>query len=257
MKRHCKLTVFLLSFCLLTSMRQAFPAESLLLYAAASTSNAFSDIIKKFNTSQNAIKVKASFASSSTLAKQIQAGAPAHLFVSANPKWMDFLEQQNLIIPESRINFLNNKIVLISPLFKPIAVEMKANFDFNNQLNGKLCLGDPDHVPAGIYAKQALISLNWWDRVKPKLVGTKDVRAALALVERGECAAGIVYSTDANSSNKIKVIAEFSDKTHDPIVYPIARLISSPDLTMSFINFLQTPESQAVFKKYGFNMKAR
>ncbi len=257
MKRHCKLTVFLLSFCLLTSMRQAFPAESLLLYAAASTSNAFSDIIKKFNTSQNAIKVKASFASSSTLAKQIQAGAPAHLFISANPKWMDFLEQQKLIIPETRINLLHNKIVLIAPASRPIQVIMSKNFDLAKQLHGRLCLGDPDHVPAGIYARQAFKSLGWWEAVKSRLVGTVDVRAALALVEHGECAAGVVYATDAISSKKVDIIAEFPDKTHEPIVYPMAKIAASPDSTSAFIQFLQTPQSQDIFKKYGFIMQNR
>ncbi len=256
MKKHSKLTALLLIFSL-TLVRPVFSAESLLLYAAASTSNAFSEIIKKFNSSQNSIKVKASFASSSTLAKQIQAGAPAHLFISANPKWMDFLEQQKLIIPETRSNLLHNKIVLITPSSKPIQVSMTKDFDFDKQLHGRLCLGDPDHVPAGIYAKQAFKSLGWWKVLKPKLVGTVDVRAALALVEQGECHAGVVYSTDAIASKKVNVIAEFPDKTHEPIVYPMARTIASSDSISTFIDFLQSPQSQDIFKKYGFIMHNR
>ncbi len=251
-----RLTVFLLGFSLMIA-QPASSAETLLLYAAASTHNPISRIIKQFNASQKEVRVKASFASSSTLAKQIQAGAPAHIFISANPRWMDFLKQRRLIIPGTRKNLLHNKIVVISPASKPIVVKMKKDFDFAAQLDGKLCLGDPDHVPAGIYAKQGLGFFNWWNIIKPRVVGTKDVRAALALVERGECSAGVVYATDAVVSKKVKVIAEFPSKSHDPIVYPIARLIDSPDSATAFIDYVNTQKSRMIFEQYGFTMDKR
>jgi len=257
MKKHHRITILLFGFSLLMAAQAVFSSETLLLYAAASTYNPISEIIGQFNNLQKEIKVKASFASSSTLAKQIQAGAPAHLFISANPKWMDFLERQNLIAPGSRTNLLRNKIVLISPASKPLTVKMEKQYDFAGQFDGKLCMGDPDHVPAGIYAKQGLSFFNWWDDIKPKVVGTKDVRAALTLVERGECSAGIVYTTDASASQKVKIIAEFPSKSHDPVVYPIARLTNSPDSTATFITFVKTPISQKIFEQYGFTMEKR
>jgi molybdate transport system substrate-binding protein len=255
MDKTQKFSVFLLGTLLFIAPSPGSTAEKLLLYAAASTYHAVSEIIKNFNNAQNEIRVKASFASSSTLAKQIQAGAPADLYISANPKWLDFLGHNRLIIPESQIDLLYNSIVLIAPVSSSMTVKLKKGFNFAAQLNGKLCLGDPDHVPAGIYAKQALTALNWWDTIKSSIVGTKDVRAALALVERGECAAGIVYTTDAKASQKITVLGQFPPRTHEPIVYPVARIASSSEEAATFITFLQSPQSRKVFKKHGFSTK--
>ncbi len=242
---------YLLTLFLVT--QPAMAVEKLLVYAAASTSNAISEIIEQYNQQNPDIQIKVSFASSSTLAKQIEAGAPAHLYISANPKWMDYLQERKLIIDKSRLNLLSNKIVMVTPLGKGFEVEMNKDFDLAEILTSKLCLGDPDHVPVGIYAKQALVSLDWWSKVKSSVVGTKDVRAALTLVERGECAAGIVYSTDASASKKIELIAEFPAESHSPIVYPIATLVSAPDSSQIFLNYLGTLEVKAIFKKYGFN----
>jgi molybdate transport system substrate-binding protein len=240
---------------LITLLLLAQPAaavDKLLVYAAASTSNAVTEIIEQYNQENPEVQVKVSFASSSTLAKQIEAGAPAHLFISANPKWMDYLQEQKLIINESRLNLLSNKIVIVAPLGKGFKVEMNEDFDLAENLKGKLCLGDPDHVPAGIYAKQALVSLDWWDKVKTSVVGTKDVRAAVTFIERGECLAGIVYATDASASQKIDLIAEFPADSHDPIVYPVATLASAPALADTFLNYLNTSHIKSIFKKYGF-----
>ncbi|MCF6204142.1 MAG: molybdate ABC transporter substrate-binding protein [Methylococcaceae bacterium] len=228
-------------------------AEKVLVYAAASTSNAVSEIIKQYNQVSPDSKVKASFASSSTLAKQIEAGAPAHVFISASPGWMDYLQERNLIVKQSRKNILSNTIVLITPKGKPISVEMNKTYNFSTHLEGKLCIGDPSHVPVGIYAKQALESMGWWKEVKPYIVGTKDVRAALAFVELAECNAGIVYSTDANKSKKVELAAEFPADSHNPIVYPVAKLASANESTDSFITYLSSPQALAIFKKYGFN----
>ncbi len=229
-----------------------FSAEKLLVYAAASTSQALTKIIDQYHQQNPDIQVKVSFASSSTLAKQIEAGAPAHLYISANPTWMDFLQKQGLIINKSRLNLLSNKIVLISPKDQHFNVEMRKYFNLTTPLKGKLCMGDPAHVPAGIYAKQALVSLGWWDNIKSSIVGTKDVRAALTFVERGECAAGIVYLTDARSSTKVSVLAEFPANTHKAVVYPAARLTSSPNSAAAFLTYLSSPPARIVFKQYGF-----
>lgn len=227
--------------------------EKLLVYAAASTSHAITEIIEQYNKQHPDVQVKVSFASSSTLAKQIEAGAPAHVYISANPKWMDYLQERKLIINNSRLNMLSNKIVLIAPKGQPFQVEMNKDFDFAGNLSGKLCLGDPDHVPVGTYAKQALVSLAWWDKLKSSVVGTKDVRAALVFVERGECVAGIVYATDASSSDKIDLIATFPADSHSPVVYPVAALVSAPASAHNFLNYLGTPQVKSIFNKYGFS----
>lgn len=243
---------FLLTLTFFLFSHSISATEKVLIYAAASTSKAVSEIIERFNENSTESKAKASFASSSTLAKQIEAGAPAQIFISANPKWMDYLQERDLIVNQSRKDLLSNKIVLITPKEKPIAVEMDKSYNFSKQLTGKICLGDPSHVPAGIYAKQALESMGWWDNVKPHIVGTKDVRAALTFVELAECSAGIVYSTDANESNKVQVVAEFPVNSHRPIVYPIAKLASANESADSFFNFISSPQALAIFKKYGF-----
>jgi len=227
--------------------------ENVLLYAAASTRNAITEVTNLFNKENPAIKVKVSFASSSTLATQINAGAPAHVYISANPKWMDYLQKRHLIINESRHDLLQNKIVLIAPSDSLMTVEMTKEFDLSKKLKGKLCLGEPSHVPVGIYAKQALISLGWWKNIKSQIVGTKDVRAALVFVERGECDAGIVYSTDASVSKKIKILANFSEDTHKPIIYPISTLASAPEAATTFVQYLSSAQAQEIFKKYGFS----
>ena len=238
---------------LLQVFQPVLAAEKLLVYAAASTNNAISEIIDRYNIQNPSIQAKVSFASSSMLAKQIEAGAPAHIYISANPRWMDYLQERQLIIDESRSNILGNKLVLIAPKGEYFDLKMDKTTGLAEKLDGKLCLGDPDHVPAGLYAKQALTSLGWWDMIKPSVVGTKDVRATLTLVEQGECAAGIVYFTDANSSTKTDFIAEFPADSHSPIIYPVAVLTSAPASAHSFLNFLGTPQAKSIFKKYGFN----
>jgi molybdate transport system substrate-binding protein len=234
-------------------MHHVAAAEKVLLYAAASTSSAITEIISQFQQVSPEIKVQVSFASSSTLAKQIEAGAPAQLYMSANPEWMDYLQARGVIINASRQNLLSNKIVLITPKGMSMVVEMNKEFDFAGKLQGKLCLGDPAHVPAGIYAKQALIALGWWQQLKFNVVGTKDVRAALAFVERGECAAGIVYASDADISKQVELIAEFPSDRHRSIVYPVAMVVPATEAAGTFLNYLSSPAAMVIFKKYGFS----
>lgn len=252
MKRHFSIQSIFVTVLLLLA-QPAYAVEKVLVYAAASTSQVINEIIQQFNSTQPDIKIKASFASSSTLAKQIEAGAPAHLYISANPTWMDYLQERQLIVNQSRQNLLSNRIVLITPADKPLSVTMNPGFEFAATLQGRLCLGEPLHVPAGIYAKQALVSLGWWQETKPLVVGMKDVRAALVMVELGECAAGIVYATDANASNKIYLAADFPPDSHEPIVYPVATLKSAPKSATIFQHYLSSPVAQSLFKKYGFS----
>ncbi len=245
----------IISFIFFINPHLANATEAVILYAAASTSNAINEIVTQFNQTTPNIKVKVSFASSSTLAKQIEAGAPADIYISANPNWMDYLQKRHLIVNKSRKNLLKNQIVLVTPKGKQIAVKMNSHFDFAKQLTGKLCLGDTAHVPAGIYAKQALVSLGWWSQVKPQVVGSSDARASLALIERAECAAGIVYTTDANASNKIKLIAKFPSNTHKPIVYPVASIAPENHAAHIFLQYLSSSPATKIFNQYGFGTK--
>jgi molybdate transport system substrate-binding protein len=226
---------------------------SVTLFAAASTTNVVTDIIRTFEETTRA-KVMHSFASSSTLAKQIAAGAPADVYLSANPKWMDYLAERNLIEPDGRIDLLGNRIVLITPKEHDPRFEEASIAEVIESLgNNKLAMGDPTHVPAGIYAKQALASLGLWEQVEAKLAPTRDVRAALVLVERGESPLGIVYATDAAISKKVKVIHSFPSDSHPPIVYPVALVAGRETPTAKkFLSFLRSPKAGEIFVRYGF-----
>jgi molybdate transport system substrate-binding protein len=230
--------------------------DSVTVFAAASTTNAINDIVKMFSEKGRG-RVVPSYASSSTLAKQIENGAPANLFISADEPWMNYLEERKVIGRASRFDLLGNKLVLIAPADSSIKVKIGPKFGLAKLLrDGRLAVGDPDHVPAGKYAKAALKKLGIWIEVENKLARASDVRGALALVERGECPLGIVYSTDAAISKKVKVVGTFPEHSHPPITYPAA-LISGKDspAARSFLDFLKTPEAKAIFEKYGFTVR--
>jgi len=199
-----------------------------------------------------------SFASSSALARQIDAGAPADLFISADEPWMDDVAKHGLIRPGTRVSFLANALVLIAPATsatKPVTI--KRGFPLAALLGpNKLAMGEPNSVPAGKYGKAALTSLGVWDAVAPKVASGDNVRAALALVERGEAPYGIVYATDAMASKGVRVVGTFPASSHAPITYPVALLTSStsPDAE-GFRRFLLSPPAKAIFKRYGFRTK--
>ncbi len=225
----------------------------LTIFAAASTTNALTEIMK-LHESRGGGKVSASFASSSTLAKQIENGAPADIFLSADQKWMDYLDQRKLIEPGSRGDLLGNRVVLIAPADSPLKAEIKPGFPLLQWLGeGRLSMGDPDHVPAGLYGKEALTRLGLWKQIEPRLARAGDVRAALALVERGECPLGVVYSTDAAISARVKVVAAFPADSHKPVVYPVGIVVgkASP-AARAMLELLRSPQGMAIFKKYGF-----
>lgn len=232
----------------------AADGDTVTVFAAASTSNAVTEIGELF-VERELGGFLPSFAASSTLAKQIEKGAPAGVYVSANKRWMDYLEEKDVIDPASRYDLLSNRIVLVAPVGSPLEnVEIVPNFRLNELLDGGyLAMGDPDHVPAGTYAKQALETLGVWDEVSNRIARQKDVRSALALVERGEVSLGVVYATDAAITDKVRVVGVFPENSHPPIVYPVALVKGSETpVAERFVEFLKSGAARAVFQKYGF-----
>lgn len=198
-----------------------------------------------------------SFAASSALARQIEAGAPADLFVSADEPWMDEIEKKGLIRPGTRVSFLGNDLVLIARAGTNVRVPIRKGFPLLRLLGGgRLAIADPDAVPAGRYARAALTDLGVWQQVEPRIARAESVRAALALVERGQAPYGIVYLTDARASKQVRVAGIFPAPTHPPITYPIALLKSSasPDAE-GFRRFLISPQGKAIFRRFGFGTR--
>ncbi len=226
--------------------------ECVRVFAAASLTNALNDIGTQWKNQGHPAPVL-SYGASSALAKQIEAGAPADLFASADLSWMDYLDTRGKIETASRTNLLGNDLVLIAPKGKPVSVQMQAGFDIAGAFKGKLCTGEPGVVPVGIYAKQSLEALGWWTPLNGRIVGTDDVRTALAFVERGECPLGIVYATDAAISDKVEVLQKFPDSTHKPIVYPFAAVKNARAESKALLDYLaSSPDAAAAFKRYGF-----
>ncbi len=229
-------------------------AGTVTVFAAASLTNALTDIGKMFEEKKMG-GFTASFLSSSTLAKQIENGAGANVFISADEKWMDYLAKEKMIDSSTRFNLLGNRLVLIAPADSRLGnLNISRNIDLAGLLaGGKLAMGDPAHVPAGIYGKEALERLGVWQSVRAGVARQSDVRAALTLVERGEAPLGIVYATDAAITKKVKVIGIFPEESHSPIVYPAALVTGNETpVAKNFLEFLKTPQAMAVFEKYGF-----
>jgi len=232
-------------------------SDAVTVFAAASTTNAVTEIGALFSQ-RNEERFLPSFASSSTLAKQIDNGAPADIYISANKKWMDYLEEKKMIEPGTRIDLLSNRIVLIVPAGSSVDhIAIAPGFDLLPFIgDSRLSMGDPDHVPAGIYGKQALESLGVWAAVESHVARAKDVRAALALVEQGEAPLGLVYATDAAISKKVRVVGTFPETSHPPIVYPVAIVAGKQSpATDRFMALLQSPEAKSIFEKYGFAVR--
>jgi len=233
----------------------AATAQDVTVFAAASLTNAFQDVAKAY-TAAGGGPVKFSFASSSTLAKQIESGAAADIFASADERWMDYLAERKLIEAATRSSRLGNSLVLITPPDDRRAIEIRRGMDFVGLLgNGRLATGDPAHVPVGRYAQQALTWLGVWDAVAPKIARADNVRAALLLVERSEAPFGIVYGTDASVSGKVHVAGTFPAESHPAISYPFA-IVAKRDRpeVRKFFGFLTGPEAQAIYRKAGFTV---
>ena len=227
-------------------------AGEIKLYAAASLTDVLTELSDVYEKSHSGVVIKKSFAGSSTLAKQIENGAPADLFISADLDWIDYVQKRGLLDDASQKKLLINELVLIAPIASKAKVLLDPAFNLNTSFSGKLCTGDPASVPVGKYAKQSLTHYNWWNKVESRIVGTEDVRTALAFVERSECGLGIVYKTDAQLSKKVKIIATFPEASHKPIEYPGALTKTANADAKVFWNFLQTSDAKAVFTRYGF-----
>jgi molybdate transport system substrate-binding protein len=232
-------------------------AQQLTVFAAASLTDAMKDVAAKWQQAGHPA-LTLSFGASSTLARQIEQGAPANLFASADEKWMDYLAEKKLLAPDTRKSLLGNDLVLIVPANKPLHVTIGPGFDLAALLgpNGRLATGDPAHVPVGIYAEQALRKLGLWDSVSPHLARTEDVRGALLLVERGEAPAGIVYGTDAAVSKGVMVAGTFPENSHDPVSYPFA-IVKTGDTpeARALLTFLEGDAARAVFVARGFKVE--
>ncbi len=222
------------------------------VFAAASLTNVLQELGDEF-TKETSIPVRFSFAASSALARQIENGSPADVFFSADLEWMDYLQSRNLIQPETRHDVLGNRLVLIAPVDSTIKLQIGAHFALTAALGGgRLATGDPDSVPVGRYAREALTHLGVWDGVAGRLIPADSVRSALAFVDRGEAPLGIVYETDAMIDKKVRVVDVFPADSHKPIVYPIALTGAAKRDAARFLAYVRGPAGEVVFKAYGF-----
>src|SRR5215475_13061902 len=251
-----RLAGILLSFVILygSAYKPAAAEEkTLTAFAAASMKNALDDIGAAF-TAKTGVKVNASYAASSTLAKQIEQGAPADIFVSADTDWMDYAISKKNINESTRVNLLGNSIVLIAPKDSKLDnVTIAQGFDLAKLAgDGKIATGDVKSVPVGKYAKAALEKLGAWQAAEPKFAMADSVRAALTLVARGEAALGIVYATDAKVEPGVKVVGTFPADSYPPIVYPVAATTTAQPEAQNYLDYLHSSAAKAVLEKYGF-----
>jgi molybdate transport system substrate-binding protein len=254
LKRRHLLAAFAVTVAIGAVSRPALPQEkSIIVFAAASMKNALDDVDSAF-TKQSGIKVVASYEASSALMKQIEQGAPADVFLSADLKWMDYGAERNLVKTDTRFNLLGNRLVLIAPKNSTIAdVTIGPGFDLAALAgDGRIAVGDVRAVPAGLYAKAALEKLGAWAAVEPKLAMADNVRAALVLVARGEAPLGIVYKTDAEIDPGVKIVGLFPEDSHPPIIYPVALTANAKPDAATYLSFLRSQAARAIFEHYGF-----
>jgi molybdate transport system substrate-binding protein len=244
------ITIF--GFCAASAHAEAAKKPALLIFAAASLTNVLSDISPAWEKSSG-VPVKLSFAASSVLARQIEAGAKADVFISADSEWMDYLQSRNLIDQTSRRNLVGNRLVLIAPADSKLELKIAPGFKLAEALgNGRLATSDPDTVPAGRYARSALTSLGVWDEIADRLVRADNVRSAMLFVSRGEVPLGIVYATDAAVDSKVRVIDLFPAATHVPITYPAAAVRGARSGAAALTAYLAGVETRAAWRKFGF-----
>ena len=249
----------LIWLCLAGASSWAAAAEKapVTVFAAASLTNVLQDLGDGF-TKETSIPVRFSFAASSARARQIENGAPADVFFSADLEWMDYLQTRHLIQADSRHDVLANRLVLIAPVASTVKLTIQPHFALATALGkGRLATGDPDSVPAGRYARQALTALGVWNEVQDKIVRADSVRSALAFVDRGEAPLGIVYETDALIDKNVRVVDVFPADSHLPIVYPVAltgagKAEENRSDAAKFVAYVRGPAGDAAFKAYGF-----
>lgn len=243
----------LLMLLALPALAHAAQPRPITVFAAASLKESLDEAAAAW-TKRSGQRVSISYAGSSALANQIEQGAPADVFISADGEWMDYLQQRKLIDVDTRTNLVGNRLVMIAPAdsalrtlaLKPAAVRQALG-------NGRLAMAEATSVPAGRYGRQALTTLGLWDAVSGRLAQADNVRAAMAFVSRGEAPLGMVYATDAQAEPRVRVVAAIPGRTHDVIVYPMARVAkTSPAATRGFLTFLRGDEAKAIFKRAGF-----
>ncbi|HET8729386.1 MAG TPA: molybdate ABC transporter substrate-binding protein [Alphaproteobacteria bacterium] len=250
--RTWRLAVMVAALAAALAIRPA-AAEPVTVFAAASLTDVLREVGAVYEERTGG-SVVLSFAASSAIARQVANGAPADLVVSADGRWMDWLEERGLIVAGSRGSRFGNALVLVAPADSAISLEPEPGFPLVQALDGgRLAVGDPDHVPAGRYARQALEALGVWADVERHLARADNVRAALVLVERGEVPLGIVYATDAAIVGGVRVVAQFPAGTHEPIRYPAALVAGRKNpAAHDFLSFLNGPEAAEIFRAYGF-----
>jgi len=241
--------ILILGILLLPAMAAA---DTITVFAAASLKDALDENARAYEAKAGD-RIVVSYAASPALAKQIVAGAPADLFISAELDWMDYLEQRRLIRTDTRQNLLRNRLVLIAPANSKVSVNIAPGFPLAGLLgDGRLAMANPDAVPAGKYGKASLEALGVWKDVQSKVAAAENVRAALVLVSRGEAPLGIVYRTDAAADPKVRVVGLFPENTHPPIIYPIAVTSAGKPAAGAFLKWLSGPQARAIFEKHGF-----
>jgi molybdate transport system substrate-binding protein len=253
-----KKSMILLSLCLFFSgSAWASISPPITVFAASSLTNAMQTISQAYQL-KTGIIIRVSLASSSTLARQIAQGAPADIYISADNRWMNYVEQQGVIDKSSRQALLTNSLVLVAPInAKENLVEIAPNWSLKTLLDGtRLAMGNPAYVPAGIYAQQSLQKLGVWASTVAYLAPTNNVRSALMLVEHGESQLGIVYKTDALIAKNVKIVAQLPNDSHAPIEYPMAMIKGrNSEAVNHFYQYLQSSAAKSVFVQYGFGVK--
>jgi molybdate transport system substrate-binding protein len=241
--------------CVLAAAQPAQSQTPVTVFAAASLTDSLQSVADAYKAKTGMI-VTLSFGASSTLARQIDQGAPADIFFSADTDWMDFLQKSGHIATGTRRDLLGNQLVLIAASDARPAPAIAPHFDLAGTLGDrKLALADPASVPAGKYARSALTALGVWDAIAPKVVQAENVRVALEYVSRGEAPYGIVYATDARVAPDVHVVGTFPENTHPAIVYPVAQTTHASPAAKGFLAFLSGPQARAIFEKAGFTLR--
>jgi molybdate transport system substrate-binding protein len=227
-------------------------AEPLLVFAAVSTQGAIDEALRAW-PAPDGWTARAAFAASSQLARQIEAGAPADLVISADERWMDALASRALIAPGTRTDLLGNHLVLIAPAGRSIAIQVAPGFAIADAFSGRMAITDPS-VPLGRYARQAFAALGWWPALAPRSLPAEDAHAALRLVELGDVALGVAYSSDALGDDRVTVVAALPDRLHTPIRYPVAVLSGARPMARTLLAWLVSAPARAIFRRHGFDI---
>jgi molybdate transport system substrate-binding protein len=248
-------TFFISLLAALATVAAPAAQRELTVFAAASLTDVLGEVGKAY-TARSQVPVRFSFASSAALARQLESGAPADAFVSADQDWMDFLAARQLIVAATRTDIVTNSLVLVAPADSRIQLTIAPGFALAPALgrNGRIATGDPDAVPVGRYAKAALTRLGVWDSVADRIIAADNVRTALNFVALGEAPLGIVYATDARGNERVRVLGTFPAGTHDPITYPAAATSRGGADAAEFVTFLRTEVARSIFRKYGFGI---